>query len=103
MPANPGPVSTADREATLAYEFAPPPPYPRIALTREWEGTVMLLVLVAADGSIEEVRVQRGSGHRVLDQEALRHVRKHWRFQPAWRDGQAVQAWASVPVVFTLD
>ena len=63
----------------------------------------MLLVLVAADGSVEEVRVQRGSGHRVLDQEALRHVRRNWRFQPAWRDGQAVAAWASVPVVFRLD
>ena len=101
--AAPGPAATADREARLAYEFAPPPPYPNIALTREWEGTVMLLVLVAADGGVEEVRVQRGSGHRVLDLEALRHVRQHWRFQPAWRDGQAISAWASVPVVFKLD
>ncbi|MGQ0800666.1 MAG: energy transducer TonB [Pseudomarimonas sp.] len=102
-PASAGPAASSNREAGLAYGEASPPPYPRIALSRGWEGTVMLLVLVAADGSVEDVRVDRSSGHRALDQQALRHVRRNWRFQPAWRDGQAIAAWASVPVVFKLD
>ncbi len=95
-------MAAASRAATVAYGDASPPPYPAAALKRGLEGLVTLAVLVAADGSVEQIRVQRSSGHRVLDREALRHVREHWRFQPAWRDGQAVSAWASVPVEFTI-
>ncbi len=94
--------ATPDREAQLSYLDAPPPRYPSIALARGLEGTVMLSVRVAADGSVEEVRLLRSSGHRVLDLQALRHVREHWRFQPAWRGGSAVSAWANVPVQFTI-
>lgn len=99
--ASPG-ATAADSDAQLAYGHAPPPRYPAIALRLGLEGTVTLAVLVAADGSVEQVRLQRSSGHRQLDQQALRHVREHWRFQPAIRDGRAVSAWASVPVQFRI-
>ena len=42
------------------------------------------------------------SGNRELDSEAKRHILKKWLFQPAMRDGVAVEAWGTVPVVFTL-
>lgn len=97
----PGPAA-GDSDAQLAYGHAPPPKYPTAALQRGLEGTVTLAVLVAANGSVEQVRLQRSSGHRQLDQEALRHVREHWRFQPAIRGGRAVSAWATVPVQFRI-
>lgn len=93
-----GPVSGA----TLAYDVAPPPRYPRIAVKDGLEGTVMLRVLVDVDGRPLEVVVERGSGHRVLDRAAREQVLEHWRFHPALRDGAPVQAWGLVPIEFRL-
>lgn len=96
--ANPGPAP-----AQLEYAVAPPPPYPREQLRNGDEGVVMLQVLVDVDGRPLEVEVVDGSGHRELDQVARRHVLSHWRFKPAMRDGQAVQAIGLVPIEFSLD
>lgn len=96
-------AAAVDRDAYLAYGVAPPPRYPPDALQRGMQGTVVLAVLVGPDGSVQEVRVRSSSGHRLLDQHALRHVRARWSFQPAWRAGRPVAAWALVPVEFRTD
>lgn len=88
--------------AQLRYAVAPPPRYPRDALTSGAEGTVLLRVLVDIDGRPLEVIVETSSGHRSLDREAVRHVQQRWRFEPAMRDGRAVQAWGLVPIAFSL-
>lgn len=88
--------------AQLRYAVAPPPSYPRDALRSGAEGTVMLRVLVDVDGRPLEVIVERSSGHRSLDREAVRQVQQRWRFEPAMRDGRAVQAWGLVPIGFSL-
>jgi len=87
----------------LAYAEASAPPYPREALRAGHQGTVLLQVLVDVDGRPLEVRVEHGSGYRQLDEAARRHVLRHWRFQPAMRDGRAVQAIGLVPIDFRLD
>ena len=88
--------------AELRYAVAPPPPYPRDALRAGAEGTVLLRVLVDTDGRPLEVSVERSSGHRSLDREAVRQVQRSWTFEPAMRDGRAVQAWGLVPIGFSL-
>ncbi|MCU0863709.1 MAG: energy transducer TonB [Planctomycetes bacterium] len=55
------------------------PRYPASARRRDQEGTVLLAVTVAADGSVRDALVVRSSGHMVLDEEAVRTVRL-WRF-----------------------
>lgn len=94
-----GPVSGV----RLAYAEAGAPPYPRESLRSGHQGTVVLQVLVGIDGRPLEVSVETGSGYRQLDEAARRHVLRHWRFQPAMRDGQAVQAIGLVPIEFSLD
>jgi len=66
------------------------------------EGTVILSVLVAPDGSPQEVDVLR-SLNKALDRNAARTV-KHWLFQPC-RDasGKAVPVRASVRLHFQPD
>lgn len=110
------PTSTADPGSTdaidiaaagpapmqLEYRLAPAPAYPRRALLQRLTGTVMLQVLVGIDGRPLEVTVARSSGHRELDEAARAQVLKRWSFQPATRDGQAVQAIGMVPVQFAL-
>lgn len=97
-PAITGPISVS----SLGYVDATPPPYPREAARIGAQGTVLLKVLVDTDGTPLEVAVQKSSGNRSLDREAREHVLKRWRFQPAMRDGQAVQAYGLVPIEFSM-
>ena len=63
---------------------------------------MLLKVLVDVDGMPLEVTLERSSGHRSLDRAAREQVLKHWRFQPAVRDGQRVQAYGLVPIDFSM-
>ena len=89
--------------AVLQYLSAPPPPYPRDALLGGLTGTVVLDVHVGVDGRPIGVTIATSSGHRVLDAAARRQVLARWRFVPAQRNGQAVEAIGRVPVDFVLD
>ena len=97
-PAITGPISVGN----LAYVKATPPPYPRAEIRAGVQGTVLLKVLVDVDGKPLEVVVLESSGNKALDRSAREHVLKTWLFQPAMRDGQAVQAYGKVPVVFSM-
>jgi periplasmic protein TonB len=78
-----------------------PPIYPREALDAGREGVVRLRVSVAADGTVESLRVEVSSGDSSLDSSALTAVRQ-WRFKPAERGGVAVAAEVVVPVRFSI-
>lgn len=49
--------------------------YPDEARTRRLHGSLQLTVAIKADGEVESVEVNRSSGHKVLDQAAIRIVR----------------------------
>ncbi|WP_454829909.1 energy transducer TonB [Pseudoxanthomonas wuyuanensis] len=95
-------VSPMMMGAQLRYAKAPAPPYPRDAARAGAQGTVMLKILVDTDGTPLEVSIQESSGNKSLDRQARQHVLKHWRFEPAVRDGRPVQAYGLVPIAFTL-
>lgn len=97
----PGVEDGADSGVGLRH--APLPPYPGLSLRRGHEGTVLLGVLVSRAGHALDVRIERSSGHRELDRAAQQQVLKRWKFQPAERHGQPVDAWARVPVDFVID
>ena len=80
----------------------PPPAYPRRARRDGIEGTVMLKVLVTAAGAAGRVEVETSSGSSALDRAALNAV-KTWRFVPARRGEESVDAWVRVPVKFRLE
>ncbi|WP_158755109.1 energy transducer TonB [Dyella sp. S184] len=98
-----GPATTATPiEASLAYRSAPLH-FPAQALRQHMQGTVLLRVLVDETGKPVDVVVERGSGYALLDRSAREQVLAGWRFQPAMANGQAVRAWARVPVSFALN
>ena len=78
-----------------------PPEYPPSRRRLGIEGAVRLRVLVDERGRAEQVLLLRTSGDDVLDEAAVAAVR-HWRFEPARRDGQPTRAWATVPITFRL-
>lgn len=57
--------------------------YPRIAINREYEGTVAYRVDVSADGRVQACRIATSSGHDVLDQAACNRIQRRARFRPA--------------------
>jgi len=45
--------------------------YPRIAMDNNWEGAVVVRMVIGADGMLASASVRTGSGHEVLDSQAL--------------------------------
>ena len=62
-------------------------------------GTVLVKVLVGADGLIRATRIVRSIPE--LDSAAVACV-KQWKFKPATSSGVAVAAWTDIPVRFLL-
>ena len=66
------------------------------------EGTVVLDVVVQADGTVGDVRVTRSLDTTYgLDQQAV-NAMKQWQFKPGTKDGKPVAVQVAVEVRFTL-
>ena len=50
--------------------------YPRVAVDNNWEGDVVVRMAIGADGMIASVSVKAGSGHEVLDSQAVEMFRR---------------------------
>lgn len=88
--------------ARPSYGFTPRPGYPAVAIRRGYEGSVLLNVHVLPNGRPKEVTIFKSSGHKVLDNAALKAVKK-WKFVPAQRGFKAVSSWVKVPIEFRLE
>jgi protein TonB len=83
------------------YKQNSPPQYPLLARRRNYQGTVLLEVLVSRDGKVGSVRLARSSGFEMLDRAAIKGVRK-WLFHPGKRGDEVVEMWVKVPIRFQL-
>ena len=99
--APPANAAAQTARSAIAYGSRTQVAYPLDALRNREQGTVILRVLVGADGSVLGVEIEKSSGSRSLDRAAREAVGK-WRFHPVTRNGIAHSAWASVPVTFNL-
>ena len=78
------------------------PIYPRRARATKMEGTTTLDVWVRPDGSVERLAIFKSSGHSILDDEAMKAV-KRWKFAPAkGPSGSPTEDKVKVPVTFRL-
>jgi len=94
------PLVPANTRATSKRN--PKPEYPSIARRRGWEGKVILRIEVRKDGTAGKVEVDRSSGREVLDQAAVRAI-KRWLFTPATRAGEPVDSVYTLSFDFKLD
>jgi protein TonB len=99
-PATPVPTTPADYAAALLRN--PKPVYPPSARRDGESGTVVLRVLVSAQGTAAAVEVERSSGVPSLDRAAADTVSR-WRFVPARRGGQPVEWHLRIPVEFRIE
>ncbi|MEP6510654.1 MAG: energy transducer TonB [Dokdonella sp.] len=97
------PVATAAGQSrVLAYDGALHLRYPVTALREHQQGRVLLRVLVDAEGRVQRIQIERGSGHAQLDM-AAREAVQAAHFRPVLKDGKPVPAWGLVPIEFRLD
>lgn len=79
----------------------PAPEYTRQAREKKFEGTVVLQVIVTAEGRATEIKLIRGPGLG-LEEKAIEAVRK-WKFKPArGPDGRPVTVPVILEVTFRL-
>lgn len=108
MPPAPAKDATDTQEAAITpprfdagYLNNPAPAYPNMSRRLREVGVVQLRVRVSAGGEPLEIQLAKSSGYARLDDSARSAVQK-WKFQPAMRNGNAVEAWVIVPVDFSL-
>lgn len=74
----------------------PQPPYPPLSIENNEEGVVVLKVLVAPGGKVNNVTIVKSSGHRRLDREAEKAARRGQFDAPVWTE-------FNIPVRFRLN
>jgi protein TonB len=107
-PAQPQPPAPAPEPAPIIPPRAeagqlsnPAPPYPTLSRRLREEGTVVLDILIRADGSVGEIKLKTSSGFKRLDDAAI-HAVKRWRYKPATQGGKAIDFWYELPLEFNL-
>jgi periplasmic protein TonB len=93
----PVPVTNPDRPPRLLRKVRPD--YPQQAFVQKVQGTVMVEILIAADGRVVRTRVTQSIP--ALDAAAEAAVLQ-WVFAPAVKDGRPVATRAFAPVTFQL-
>lgn len=77
------------------------PLYPKTAVDQKLSGKVILLVDVAADGSVIDVVVEHSEPAGVFDASVIQAA-KQWKFTPSRENGKAVAGRVRVPVQFEI-
>jgi protein TonB len=76
--------------------------YTSDAMRAKVQGSVLIEAVVAADGSVRDVRVVRSLDPTFgLDEEAIKAARQ-WRFKPGTRLGQPVPVLITIELTFNL-
>ena len=78
-----------------------PVKYPQTSQVAGEEGVVIMNVYVTRHGKPRRVDVAKSSGYTDLDNAAV-ETALNWRYVPAIRDGDTVDAWAAVQVVYKM-
>ena len=94
-----GPVKISSGVEGAKLVFGPRPLYPPLAKAARSQGIVRLEAIIAADGSIRNLRVV--SGPPLLVSAALAAV-KQWRYQPTLLNGTPVEVITGIEVNFSL-
>ena len=80
----------------------PAPKYPKRSRQRGEQGTVVLTILIKADGSVGQAQLKQSSGFTRLDKAALKAI-KRWRYQAAEQNGTTIDYWYVQAMTFSLN
>lgn len=90
---------SGDGNATGLY--TPAPAYPKEARRRNIEGSVLVELAIASDGSCSLSRIVESSGFRPLDA-AVENAVSHWKYLPSEEDGRPDSTTKRIRFTFRL-
>ena len=76
--------------------------YPSKAQDNQWEGRTICQFVVEKDGSINEAKILKSSGHELLDAEALRVILNMPKWTAGMQNGDSVRVKFALPISFKL-
>jgi TonB family protein len=98
----------SDEAATATQDVTPPRrrgsrivsslDYPRVSAAEGQKGSVILNLLVSADGRVADATILSSSGYPRLDRAAVGMAIEDWRYEPARKAGQPVESWVRARV-----
>jgi protein TonB len=74
--------------------------YPKKAIKRNIQGTVLLQFIVEKDGSLSSITAL--TGDPLLQEAALKVINESPKWRPAIQNGKVVRSWKKQPIVFRL-
>jgi len=77
--------------------------YPAIAMEKGWQGRVEVQMVIGANGMIASAMIKTGSGHEILDNQALDMLKKGKTTVPIPAGLRGREFSIVVPVIFNLD
>jgi len=92
-------VPSAETAPVCTYN--PPPTYPSDALSRGWEGDVLLQATLGPKGNVDAVSIAKSSSYPVLDEAAAEAVRS-WQFAVPSPSHEKTPVAVSIPVQFRI-
>ncbi len=90
------------RDKITPHAIDQPRSYPLEARSKGWEGTVKLEALLNKKGRIESIKLLQSSGYKILDDTAIRMVKK-WRYKPVVKDGVPIDWTLRITIPFKLE
>ena len=75
--------------------------YPAKARLNNWEGRVMVKIVIREDGHLHDLEIVKGSGHPILDEDALEMIRRACPLKMKHALGRP-QITITMPVVYEL-
>jgi protein TonB len=93
------PSAALDASQPVSFISKVPPVYPPEEECLGTTGKIMLQITVSADGDPINIKIERSSHNRHLDDAAIGAAKK-WKFKPATRNGKETQRIVRVPVDF---
>ena len=77
--------------------------YPAIAMEKGWQGRVEVHLVIGANGILVDASIKSGSGHEILDNQALDMLKKGKTTVPIPVSLRGREFSIDVPVIFNLD
>lgn len=77
--------------------------YPAIAMEKGWQGRVEVQMVIGANGMIANASIKSGSGHEILDNQALDMLKKGKTTVPIPAGLRGREFSIVIPVIFNLD
>jgi len=77
--------------------------YPAIAMEKGWQGRVEVQMVIGANGMLANASIKSGSGHEILDNQALDMLKKGKTTVPIPMSLRGREFSIVVPVIFNLD